>query len=164
MLTGHNGPVFAVVFSPNGKVLATASEGRKVRLWNAHSRFPIGRPLTGDPFRATAAAFSPGGSLLATAGFGPGDAEPKVLLWNPWSREPVDPPLVGAADEPLWDVRTRAAVGRPLTGDTDAVSSVAFSPDGELLATAGHDRKVRLWKVAAVRRGWRESGAPASGE
>jgi WD40 repeat protein len=50
----------------------------------------------------------------------------------------------------LWDGRRPdrpAPLGPSLTGPTDYVHTVAFSPDGHTLAAGGADRSVHLWTV-----------------
>jgi WD40 repeat protein len=127
-LTGPNGPVSAVAFSPNGRILATASDDGTLRLWNVTNPDRpalTGRALYGSGKGLTSLAFSPDGNTLA-AGSGNGT----VLLWN--VTDPAHP----------------ARLGEPLTGLGRYVSSVAFSPDREILAAGSYDDSILLWNVA----------------
>lgn len=47
----------------------------------------------------------------------------------------------------IWDARTSKIVAGPLKGHANPVTSVAFSPDGEHIASGSTDRTIRIWST-----------------
>ena len=87
--------------------------------------------LEGHTIGVTSVAFSPDGTLLAS-----GSQDFDTLLGEDRGVR-------------LWDVATRAELAAPEGQPLSAVLSVAFSPDGALLASASWDLTVKLWRVAS---------------
>lgn len=62
---------------------------------------------------------------------------------------PVDPSLVASAGDAqtikLWNLQDNTST--TLTGHTDQINSVTFSPNGQLLASGGNDRVFKIWDV-----------------
>ena len=77
VLTGHTDYVDAVVFGPDGRILATGGFDGVVRLWDVATRKQVGDPLASHAIPVMSAAFSPDGRILAVGG---GDG--KVRLWD----------------------------------------------------------------------------------
>ena len=76
-LKGHTAPVYCVAFSPDGKLLASSSQDKTIRLWNPADGKLI-REMKGHTDIVDSIAFSPDGKLLAS-----GSADKSVRLWNP---------------------------------------------------------------------------------
>jgi WD40 repeat protein len=118
---GHSALIFSLAVSPDGKTLATGSYDNEVKLWDLASGKPVQTLKHGA--QVYSVSFNQDGSLLASSG-----ADMLIKLWNP-----KDGKLV-----------------RELKGHTDLVGAVAFSPDGQVLASAAadKDKSVRLWNAA----------------
>ena len=156
-------PLDNIVFSPDGKMLASAGEIP----WDGQSTLCLWNTATGQllyTLKGSTAAFSPDGETIVS------NDNNTVLLYDVNTGEllrkfnQTDRILdltfnsdsrtiaIGSGDHNihLWDVAT----GQPLsllTGHTNSVGTIVFSPNGRLLASAAlvFDNTVRFWETGA---------------
>lgn len=120
ILSGHRKAIGAIAFSPDGLTLATGSGEPSARLWDL-AKGQTRAVLDAHPY-VGGLSFSPDGRMVATWSYG--------------------------GTIRLWDTRS-GALKAVLTEPKEFVDSVAFSPDGTLVASSSiYDLSAKLWDTA----------------
>ena len=118
-MQGHKDCIYSIAWSPDGKLLASGSYDRMVKLWDVAT----GRELFNlqDHIDAVfAVAFSPDGKRLASA-----SQDRTVKIWNV------------ATGRRLYT----------LSDALDGLNGIAYSPFGDRVAAAGYDKTIYIWQL-----------------
>ena len=132
-LTKYGRKITSIAYSPDGTTIISGNSDGGIRVWNVNTRQRIGT-LRSDSGGVTSVAYSPDGTIIA-AGKG-------------WNFRTMRSTNRGEKDDTvrLWDAKTGKHKAT-LTGHTNSIYSVSFSPDNTTITSASSDNTVRLWNV-----------------
>lgn len=157
----------SVCFSPDGKLLATGAEDRRIRVWDIETR-RIKCSFDGHEQDIYSLDFSRNGRLIAS-----GSGDKTVRLWDIETKHQIlvlsiedgvttvamSPSgqyvAAGSLDKSVrvWDCSSGYLIERleGSQGHKDSVYSVAFSPSGRELVSGSLDKTIKMWELAPQR-------------
>lgn len=127
--TGHNTAVNAVAYAPNSGQIAAGSESGRIIAWNANDGAIVRQWLVPGSAAVLALAYSPVDSDLLLSG----DGSALGLLWSISSGDIIQ------------EFAPVTVNGVLIAGHSGPVNAVAFSSDGERVATGSSDKLAKVW-------------------
>jgi WD40 repeat protein/serine/threonine protein kinase len=160
-IDAHEGGVMQVALSPDERQILTTGCDNKAKLWNPQTGELV-RELAGHTGWVSDGAFVGDGSRIVTVSF-----DGHIKLWDAATAQVVkslhvpetahciaaspDVPMIAAGMRDgtvrLYDARDLMETAR-LTGHTDRVRDVIFTPDSRHVISGSYDRSMRVWNVA----------------
>ncbi|MCG9126987.1 hypothetical protein JT359_05230 [Candidatus Poribacteria bacterium] len=166
----ERGMIGKVTFSDNGKWLAASNSDNNLKVWDVQRGVCIAQMETESYISGL--TFSPDNSYLASASV----RSSSVEVWNPETGTQLVQfttetekggffrPIVFSPDSHLivstgrvnidsdveiivvWNVESKEQIAS-ITGHTDNITNLCFSPCGQFLASSSEDSTVQIWKV-----------------
>ena len=125
-LPGHQKTISQIKYSPDGKIIASSSWDKTIKLWNVETGELINTLPHKDAVNSI--TFSRDSQSLIS-----GTEDNNIYIWN---------------------IFAQPKITKVLTGHTDSIKVVTVSPNGlssngdEIIASAGYDNKIKLWSIA----------------
>lgn len=131
----HDDSVTKISFSPDSQLLATASWDKTIKLWKLDGT--LVNTLNGRGGKVYGVSFSPDGQLIVS-----GSEDCTVKLWSRQGQL-----LKVFVDDRAPKVQKEGTICQARSSHQGDVLDVAFSPDGQLIASASSDETIKIWKT-----------------
>jgi len=118
-LNEHTEPIRMVTYSPDGTLIASASEDNTIKIWDATNEGPAKLTLEGHLGDVTSIDFNPSGDRLVSC-----SSDSTIKTWDP--------------------INGGKAI-KTIDGHTNDIYSVVYNNDGSMIASGGWDNNLNIW-------------------